>query len=366
MNSKNNFGRGGGRKSGGYAGGANHTGGNHTGGNRTGDHRGAGNRSSARRTRDGEGFESKAPRDSRSAYDGKKSKSGAQGERFEKKDRRPPTRQGPGNGPKPDAFRRHDKESRPRVRIHLFGFHAVSAALSNPNRTVHHIYATEQTELEAMDMVARAAQIRDESGGDALPQITLLERENFDRALPKGTVHQGIGIDCDPLQDVFMTDLIHQIEGQKNSVVVLLDQISDPHNLGAIMRSACAFGADAIIVQNRHTPELNAVVAKIASGAMEHLPVIYETNLARAIETLQDHGFFAVALDERGEKTLAQTPHYDRVVLVLGAEGQGLRPLVRNKCDLMVKLPTGGALSSLNVSNAAAIALYEVHRSSTE
>ncbi len=272
-------------------------------------------------------------------------------------DRRPPTRQGAGNGPKPDAFHKNRGEGQkaPRIRISLFGAHAVEAALHNPQRKIHHIYATEQAEDEVVLMVRAAMK-----DGLDLPSVTLLEKETFDRALPKGTVHQGIGIDCDPLQDVFLPDILNKAANKQKSVVVLLDQVTDPHNLGAVIRSACAFGADAIIVQSRYAPELSGLVAKIASGAMEHIPVVYETNLARSIETMQEHGYFALALDERGEKTIGQAPKYDRTLLVLGAEGPGLRPLVRDKCDILVQLPTFGALSSLNVSNAAAVSLYAV------
>ncbi|HNQ91532.1 MAG TPA: 23S rRNA (guanosine(2251)-2'-O)-methyltransferase RlmB [Alphaproteobacteria bacterium] len=247
-------------------------------------------------------------------------------------------------------------ESRgPRLKINLFGAHAVAEALLNPERTIHHIYATEQTEDDVVRMVERAM-----AEGIDLPHIELLEKETIDRALPKGMVHQGIALDCDPLQDAFLPDLINRAATKEKSVVVLLDQVTDPHNLGAIIRSACAFGADGIIVQSRHAPELSGLVAKIASGAMEHIPIVYETNLARAIESMQEHGFFALAMDERGEKTIGDAPKYQKTLLVMGAEGPGLRPLVRDKCDIWVKLPTAGALSSLNVSNAAAVALYAV------
>ncbi len=278
-------------------------------------------------------------------------------ERGKAPNRRPATRQGTGNGPKPDSFHKSKggEQRSPRLKITLFGSHAVMAALHNPERTIHHIYATEQTEDEVVLMVRAAMK-----EGRDLPSVTLLEKETFDRVLPKGMVHQGIGLDCDPLAEVFLPDILNKAATKEKSVVVLLDQVTDPHNLGAVIRSACAFGAEAIIVQSRYAPELSGLVAKIASGAMEHIPVVYETNLARSIETMQEHGYFALALDERGEKTIGQAPKYDRTLLVLGAEGPGLRPLVRDKCDILVQLPTFGDLSSLNVSNAAAVSLYAV------
>lgn len=240
-------------------------------------------------------------------------------------------------------------------RMTLFGTHACEAAVMNPTRQMQAIYCTDATENMAYDWVAKAKKL-----GIKRPEPILLEKQAFDRALPKGTVHQGIGIDAAQLSDVFLPDIMNITIHKKKSVIVLLDQVTDPHNLGAVMRSACAFGADAIIVQSKYAPELNGIVAKTACGAVESLAVVYETNLARAIEALQEQGYFAMALDERGEKTIDQADKFDKTLLVLGAEGPGLRPLVREKCDVLVKLPTAGSFSSLNVSNAAAVALYAV------
>ena len=243
----------------------------------------------------------------------------------------------------------------PKTRITLFGTHACEAAIMNPTRAMQAIYCTDATENMAFEWVEKARK-----QGIKRPDPVLLEKQAFDRALPKNTVHQGIGIDAAQLSEIFMPDIMNITIHKKKSVIVVLDQVTDPHNLGAVMRSACAFGADAIIVQSKYAPELNGIVAKTACGAVEHLAVVYETNLARSIQTLQEHGYFALALDERGEQTIREAPHYDKTVLVLGAEGAGLRPLIRDKCDVLVKLPTSGALSSLNVSNAAAVALYAV------
>ena len=240
-------------------------------------------------------------------------------------------------------------------RMTLFGTHACEAAVMNPTRQMQAIYCIDATENMAYDWVAKAKKL-----GIKRPEPILLEKQSFDRALPKGTVHQGIGIDAAPLSEVFLPDIINITVNKKKSVIILLDQVTDPHNLGAVMRSACAFGADAIIVQSKYAPELNGIVAKIACGAAEHLAVVYETNLARSIEALQEQGYFALALDERGEQTINEAPKYDKTLLVLGAEGPGLRPLVRDKCDVLVKLPTSGPLSSLNVSNAAAVSLFAV------
>jgi 23S rRNA (guanosine2251-2'-O)-methyltransferase len=243
----------------------------------------------------------------------------------------------------------------PKTRMTLFGIHACEAAIMNPTRAMQVIYCTDATENMAYEWVEKARK-----QGIKRPDPVLLEKQAFDRALPKNTVHQGIGIDAAQLSEVFLPDIMNITIHKQKSVIVLLDQVTDPHNLGAVMRSACVFGADAIIVQSKYAPELNGIVAKTACGAVEHLAVVYETNLARAIETLQEQGYFALALDERGEKTINEAEKYNKTILVLGAEGAGLRPLIREKCDVLVKLPTSGALSSLNVSNAAAVALYAV------
>lgn len=254
--------------------------------------------------------------------------------------------------PKPE---RREAAHSPKIRMTLFGTHAVEAAILNPTRAMQAIYCTDATEDWAYKIVEQARK-----AGIKRPNPILLENQSFEKALPKGTVHQGIGIDAANLSDVFLPDIVNIARTKEKSVIVLLDQVTDPHNLGAVIRSACAFGADAIIVQSKYAPELNGIVAKTACGAVEHLAVIYETNLARAISTLQEEGYFALALDERGEKTIGEAPKYNKTLLVLGAEGPGLRPLIRDKCDVLVQLPTFGALSSLNVSNAAAVALYAV------
>lgn len=242
----------------------------------------------------------------------------------------------------------------PRIEVSVYGIHAVQAALLNPEREIKAIYATEQDLPDLQPTLDQALE-----DGIILPDVTIVEREALNRALPRDAVHQGVGIDAKPLEEIHLQDIIRKSEVKKKSVVVLLDQVTDPHNIGAILRSACAFGADAVVVQSRNAPELNGLIAKTASGAAEHVPVIYETNLSRTIESLKEAGFFALALDERGEN-LEKAPAYEKTVLVMGAEGPGLRPLIKNNCDLLVKLPTSGPISSLNVSNAAAIALYAI------
>lgn len=179
--------------------------------------------------------------------------------------------------------------------------------------------------------------------------------------LPPGSVHQGIALEATPLPE----PLLHEIIGGDDApdLVLALDQVTDPHNVGAIARSAAAFGAGAIIMTERNAPGLTGVLAKAASGAIEHVHLVHIVNLARAIEELQKAGYWCVGLAEEAERDLSQCDLTGgRTALILGAEGEGLRQLTRKKCDELARLPTGGPIGSLNVSNAAAVALYEIRR----
>lgn len=234
-----------------------------------------------------------------------------------------------------------------KIKANLYGIHAVRAAWNNPARDIRALYVTDQA-LKAFPL----------AGPGKRPPPTVIDKKDLDRALP-GAVHQGIAVDAAPLEEVAVRDLVIRAEAPGRAVIVMLDQVTDPHNMGAIIRSACAFGAAGMIVQRKHAPDLdNGALAKAACGGVEHLPVAYETNLSRTLEILKEHGFWAAGLDERGEKTIAGAGLPEKTVLVLGAEGAGLRPLVRDHCDFLVRLPTKGPIASLNVSNAAAVALY--------
>lgn len=235
----------------------------------------------------------------------------------------------------------------------LYGFHAVREAWLNPERTIDTLWLTPQAArgFEPVLLDAKGQGLR-------RPPPQEIDKNKLDKMLPKGAVHQGIALSCSPLDDIFIQDFIIKAETQNDSLLLMLDQVTDPHNVGAILRSACAFGVDGIIMQRKHAPALEGVLAKTASGALEHVPVAFETNLSRALEELKENGFFAWGLDERGEKTIETVPKDGKRILVLGAEGPGLRRLVAENCDELVKLPTEGPIASLNVSNAAAVALY--------
>jgi len=244
---------------------------------------------------------------------------------------------------------KNNKQQKP----NLFGIHAVKAAWLNPERRFEALYLTMGAQDGFMPVVkeAKSKQLQ-------RPDPQILDKQAFDKLFPHGTVHQGVAARVAPLEDVYLNDIIIEADAQGgNSLVLILDQVTDPHNVGAILRSACAFGAAAVVMQKKHAPEMGGVLAKAASGGLEHIPVIYETNLSRAMEELKKGGFFVYGLDERGEDIGGMKPG-GKVALVLGAEGPGMRRLVKENCDALLKIPMNGTVESLNVSNAAAVALY--------
>lgn len=255
---------------------------------------------------------------------------------------------------------RHSPKNTPQkknknLKIDLFGAHAVTEAWLNSKRHIHTLYLTENSmnDAEHFEQLARKAGLK-------RPSATIISKEELDRSLPKGTVHQNIALQCQNLEEVHVQDILANVAHKETAKIVLLDQVTDPHNIGAIIRSACAFGADGLIMQKKHTPALSGILAKTACGGLEHLPISLETNLNRTIELLQEHGFFVIGLDEHAEISLSESPAYSKTAIILGAEGSGLRRLVRENCDQLVKLPTIPPIASLNVSNAAAIALYDI------
>ncbi len=243
---------------------------------------------------------------------------------------------------------------KPRLKIDLYGVHAVTEAWTNPKRHIHGLYITEKA-LEGFDKALKKAH----SLGLKRPSPQIIDKAALDNATASGSVHQGIGLNAQELDEIDIHDIIRAEEPKERSVLIMLDQVTDPHNVGAIIRSSCVFGATGMILQRKHAPELTGVLAKTACGGIEHLPIAYETNLTRSIEVLQKAGYFAIGLAEEGEVELQMlATQHQKLVLVLGAEGDGLRRLVREQCDALVALPTAGPISSLNVSNAAAVALF--------
>ncbi len=223
----------------------------------------------------------------------------------------------------------------------LYGWHTVIAALANPNRKILKLLVTENS----------ARRLADEKI-DTRVQPELVHPGDIDRRLGPDAVHQGLLAEADPL------DSPHLDELPQDGIVLVLDQITDPHNVGAIMRSAAAFNVKAIVTTARHSPEATGVLAKSASGALELVPIIEVTNLHRALTEMNDAGFMTVGLDSEGGQDLGKVTLHAPLALVLGAEGKGLRQLTRDTCGVVVRMDMPGAIKSLNVSNAAALALY--------
>ena len=186
--------------------------------------------------------------------------------------------------------------------------------------------------------------------------VTLADVADLGRLVPNDAPHQGVVIEAEPLDEVWLDDLL-QGTGER-AVLLVLDQVTDPHNVGAILRSAAAFGAVGIVTQDRHSPPESGVVAKAASGALERVPWARVVNLARALEDIAEGGFWRIGLAGDAEVQIKDALGPQRVALVLGAEGAGLRPNTREHCDALACLPITDAVESLNVSNAAAVALY--------
>ena len=241
----------------------------------------------------------------------------------------------------------------------LYGRHAVAAALANPERRWHRLAALAGHEAEARALVSGALATRCSNG----EPIRVLDRDDFAPLLPEGAVHQGLALAVEPLAEPDLQDVLRRtatLSGR--SVVVLLDQVSDPHNVGAVLRSASAFGALAVVLPMHGSPPVAGALAKAASGALERVPLVRVVNLARALDRLKEAAFWICGLDETASQTLAALDLGERVALVLGSEGGGMRRLVRERCDHLARLPTRTEQSTINVSNAAAVALYELVR----
>ncbi len=230
---------------------------------------------------------------------------------------------------------------------HIYGMHAAAAALSNPSRKIKRVLVTESVKAELAGLLSGR---RD---------VTVMEPKQLDSQLPPGAVHQGIAIESASLEQ---PSLQYWLAEKIEKPVVMLDQVSDPHNVGAILRSAAAFDAGCVVVTDRNAPQESGVMAKTASGAMETVPLIAVTNLSQSLELLKKAGYWTAGLDGESKQTIMDAKLDRKTVLVLGAEGRGLRRLTAENCDFLVKLPMSDRMESLNVSNAAAVALYELYR----
>ena len=226
----------------------------------------------------------------------------------------------------------------------IYGVHPVEAALGNERRTIAKLFLTDNAERRLQEAL-RARGLAHER---VLPR-------DLDRRLGPDTVHQGALIETEPLPEPSLEELAEQTDGRP---LIVLDQVTDPHNVGAILRSAAVFGAGALMMTRRHSPPLDGTLAKSASGALEHVPIVLVQNLARALAELKELAFTVIGLDGEAPDRLEELAWPERSALVLGAEGKGLRQLTRESCDRLCRIATDGPIASLNVSNAAAIALH--------
>ncbi len=229
----------------------------------------------------------------------------------------------------------------------FWGRHAVIAALANPQRTVRRMWGTREA-LAALSLPP------------VIP-VTYADVADLGRLVPADAPHQGLVIEVDPLEDIWLGDLLELGRDDRRPLVVL-DQVTDPHNVGAVMRSAAAFGALGLVTQDRHAPPESGALARSASGALEIMPWARVVNLARALDEIGEAGFWRIGLAGTGARPLEQAIGETRVALVLGAEGEGMRQNTEAHCDELARLPISAKVESLNVSNAAAIALYEAGR----
>lgn len=254
-------------------------------------------------------------------------------------------------------FHAHEGQARPDTSSWLFGQHAVLAALANPKRRCRRLLITAESREHVEDALYSASE-----KGAKRPAPEIVDRSTIDKFLPEGAVHQGLALQIEPLDIIYLEDLIKNQQPMTTTLLVAVDQGTDPRNIGAILRSAAAFGVDAMIVPDKHAPDVTGVLAKAASGALETVPMIRVTNLSRALEQLKEAGYWTIGLDGSGNDSIGKLNWPDRAVLVLGAEGKGLRRLTRENCDFLARIPMTPHMESLNLSNAAAIALYEAFR----
>jgi 23S rRNA (guanosine2251-2'-O)-methyltransferase len=243
------------------------------------------------------------------------------------------------------AERPHRRETRPSDVAQIYGFHSVGAALRAPRRKLIRLYATQAAaERLSAEIAARGV------------ETLILSQEEIAMRAPREAVHQGVLLDARPLEPIELSEL------PARGLVVVLDQVTDPHNVGAILRSAAAFAVDALVTTERHSPEFTGALTKSASGGLEHVAICSVTNLARAMGELGEMGYLRVGLDSEGPQSLEDAVLSRPMALALGAEGKGLRRLTRENCDILARLDMPGAIKSLNVSNACAVALAISYR----
>lgn len=236
--------------------------------------------------------------------------------------------------------------------IWIYGIHPCQSALNNPRRKIFEIVYQNPKVLDKLNSPSYHS-ISD-------MKSRLVDRNWFDAKFGNDAVHQGIALLVETLEELSPDVLANDTD--MNQLIIILDQVNDPHNVGAIIRSAAAFSAKAIVMTDRNAPEESAVLAKSASGGLELIPIMKYVNLASAIQELKNMGFWIYGFAESGSSSLGKTEFSGKVALILGAEGTGMRDLTKKNCDFLIYLETSKIFSTLNVSNAAAVAMYQVFK----
>ena len=240
----------------------------------------------------------------------------------------------------------------------LWGKHAVTAALENPDRRIYELFFSESSQTKIQKLIRSRLSISETNK----IKLNALSSKDITALLPGHSVHQGFAAIVGELDYGDLDFLINKTRSSKYSFVAVLDQVTDPHNLGAVIRSAVAFSVDAIIVHDRSTPRLDSALGKAASGALERIPIIRTKNIARAIDKLKKSEFWCIGLSDDAHNDLSHLSVHNRTAVVLGAEGEGLRRLTRESCDSLARLPTSLSFPTLNISNAASITFYEIRK----
>ena len=241
----------------------------------------------------------------------------------------------------------HSNKSAPKD-LFIYGRHPIELALSNSKRHIRELYYLK----EALQNLQIPQNIK----------TKCVDKSFLDGLVGREVLHQGLVARVDPLPVTLLPDMLKQVKNQEKAVVVLLDQVTDPHNVGAILRSSIAFDALAVVMPEAGAPDETGVLAKSASGALELIPLIRVPNLIRAMEKLKEEGFWCIGLDGYAEQSITGVKLPQKCAFIMGSEGSGMRRLTRENCDYCVKLPMNPAIESLNVSNAAALTLYEYRR----
>jgi 23S rRNA (guanosine2251-2'-O)-methyltransferase len=243
------------------------------------------------------------------------------------------------------------------MKYYLYGAHAVLAALQNPDRKNKRLFVTEDAYKNLGD---RLTDVLDEHPNP--PPVETATKKLVDKLSPPDAVHQGILLETKPLNALFLKEWLRKLPTEKPVRLLVLDQVTDPHNVGAIVRTAAAFKVDALLLTWRNAPEETPTLAKIASGGLEHLPIIRVGNLSESISSIKDNAFSVYGLAGEATTELQSVTPEARSCLILGSEGKGLREKTRNHCDALIKLPTSGEIRDINVSNAAAISLFHFRK----